>query len=53
MSEVLAERQIANAPLLENGRQQLAARETLSQQILHGIVSFFRLPMKARISPTH
>ena len=50
MSEVLAERQIANAPLLENGRQQLAARETLSQQILHGIVSFFRLPMKAKMS---
>ena len=44
MSEVLAERQIANAPLLENGRQQAANRETMAQQILNGIVSFFRLP---------
>ena len=48
MSEVLAERQIANAPKLENGHQQMEQRETLSQQILHGIVSFFRLPVKAR-----
>jgi CRP-like cAMP-binding protein len=50
MSEVLAERQIANAPLLENGRQQLAARDTLAQQILGGIVSFFRLPLKTKVS---
>ena len=50
MSEVLAERQIANAPLLDNGRQQLAARDTLAQQILGGIVSFFRLPSKAKVT---
>ena len=50
MSEVLAERQIANAPLLDNGRQQLVARDTLAQQILSGIVSFFRLPSKAKVS---
>lgn len=48
MSEVLAERQIANAPKLENGNQQMEQRETLAQQILHGIVSFFRLPVKGR-----
>jgi len=48
MSEVLAERQIANAPKLESGQQQLEQRETLAQQILGGIVSFFRLPAKAR-----
>jgi len=48
MSEVLAERQIANAPKLENGSQQMEERETLAQQILHGIVSFFRLPVKGR-----
>jgi CRP-like cAMP-binding protein len=50
MSEVLAERQIANAPLLENGRQQIETRESVAQQILHGIVAFFRLP-KTRFSP--
>jgi CRP-like cAMP-binding protein len=50
MSEVLAERQIANAPKLDSGRHQVEARETLAQQILHGIVSFFRLP-KPRFSP--
>lgn len=50
MSEVLAERQIANAPLLENGKQQAEARESLAQQILNGIVAFFRLP-KTRLSP--
>ena len=50
MSEVLAERQIANAPLLDNGKQQVETRESVAQQILHGIVSFFRLP-KARFSP--
>ncbi len=49
MSEVLAERQIANAPKLENGHQHTEARETLAQQILGGIVSFFRLP-KAKFS---
>ena len=49
MSEVLAERQIANAPKLLNGNQQIEARETLAKQILGGIVSFFRLP-KARYS---
>ena len=49
MSEVLAERQIANAPKLGNGNQQVEARETLAQQILSGIVSFFRLP-KTRYS---
>jgi len=48
MSEVLAERQIANAPKLENGAAQMDQRETLSQQILSGIISFFRLPVKAR-----
>jgi len=53
MSEVLAERQIANAPKLENGSAQMEERETLAQQILHGIVSFFRLPVKGRsYSPT-
>lgn len=48
MSEVLAERQIANAPKLENGNAQMEQRETVAQQILHGIVSFFRLPAKGR-----
>jgi small-conductance mechanosensitive channel len=48
MSEVLAERQIANAPKLGNGNAQMEERETLAQQILHGIVSFFRLPVKGR-----
>jgi small-conductance mechanosensitive channel len=48
MSEVLAERQISNAPKLENGGQPLGERATLAQQILGGIVSFFRLPSKAR-----
>jgi len=48
MSEVLAERQIANAPKLENGNAQMEQRETLAQQILHGIVAFFRLPPKGR-----
>jgi CRP-like cAMP-binding protein len=48
MSEVLAERQIANAPKLENGGPQIDQRETLSQQILNGIISFFRLPTKVR-----
>lgn len=50
MSEVLAERQIANAPLLESGKQQVETRESVAQQILHGIVAFFRLP-KTRFSP--
>ncbi len=50
MSEVLAERQIANAPLLENGRQQLVARDTLAQQIFNGIASFFRLPAKTKLT---
>lgn len=50
MSEVLAERQISNAPKLDYGNQQTENRETVAQQILHGIVAFFRLP-KARFSP--
>jgi CRP-like cAMP-binding protein len=49
MSEVLAERQVANVPKLESGKQQVEARETIAQQILNGIIAFFRLP-KARQS---
>ncbi len=48
MSEVLAERQIANAPKLDIGGQRFEERETLARQILNGIVSFFRLPVKGR-----
>jgi small-conductance mechanosensitive channel len=51
MSEVLAERQISNAPKLENGGQPIDERDTLAQQILNGIVAFFRLPSKARSYP--
>ena len=48
MSRVLAERQLANAPKLENSGQMVAARDSLSQQILGHITAFFRLPAKTK-----